>query len=705
MKRPASTVESKDSNKIQKLSHAQLKEFNANIFSNEGITDIKFNSIDRLIESNSSYQALLNLRRASHWYCNAIDQRLTKTLNERYKSEDYISGGFQILESAPIVFQEGMPVTITSGIPRCLAADLQQALVLYFHAQRNYRQAACLAFINLFESHLKSFKSHCQDSNFQYDYVINQGEKKFTLACNQFEQLEIKVNTPFSAYLFSHFVHRFLTSNQCMKFIFAPLNHNPLMPIIGFLQLYKSFNGVTSTVEVIIHKLLPLMQPNPFNSPMPNNASYISDIETIRLCSSTMLQKIVEHGLIDKQLAIKGELIEKIISRLPYNTVPGRQITLSFYAKCAELGLIDSALSTKLHLVEKIAASLDAQLCFDALICLRKFAKKGLINTVLVFDLAEKIRVFFSHAHPKIWNEAWTCMGTFVEKGLIDSSLEEKLKLIEKIASQLPWQGTLFCLRECANKDLIKHVHLTWLNLNEKLAFFLSHPDLLIQREAFSCMSTFATKGLISLHYLKDLNLIETIASFLSSKDVFFQKGALFCMNRFAEKGLIDLSLVTNHNLIEKIASLLPQIHADFAKVYLVDLSLATKLQLVEKIASRLTSPFLDAIICLLIFLEKKLIDRSLITTLNLLAIAIIGFDFYMSKKNYFQCGVVFFCLIKLAENGFIDPSAVTKHNLVERIRSFLLITQFNVNKHASDCLKIFEDKGLINGETDLMKK
>lgn len=737
-------------NKIPKLlNDTQLAKIAQNIFSNEGITEIQFILIGRLIESNSSYQTLLNLRRTSHWYCNEIDHCLTKTLNERYKSEDYWSQGFQILK----------PASIPYHTPLCFTADLQQALVLYFHAQRNREQVACLAFIKLFDSHLESFKSNCQNAQFHCNYDLfdchleafapNFQGSEFQFNSLQvffgsfkFNQLEIIIHQPFSAYLFTHFLNRYVISTQFIKFINVNSN-NPLMrPILAFLKTYKSFDSVTRILEEIMLKLFQVMQ-------MPQRVQ-------LKRGAFIVLQTILEYGLIDKPLAIKFELIQTIASCFSDND--GRSSVLYSLTKCAELGLIDPLLVIKLNLIEKITSFLledadvglrsyalscitkfvtvglidpplvirlhliekiapflletDVHVRSFALPCIKEFVTAGLIDSSSVFDLVEKIAVSFSV--PNVQDAAWDCMTTIIRKGLIDSSLEEKLDLIEKIAISLPCYDAFSCLQDCANKDLINHFHIPRLNLIEKLASCLSDidpdaDDYDLQDNALSCMGTFAEKGLISHYHLANLNLIETFEYCLSNQ--YLQYSTLACISIFAKQGLIDLSSETNLNLFKKIASLLPNWGAvywlkEFAKKDLIEQSLVPKLQLVEKMTGQRME--IRTLECLLTFFKKGLIDRSVLSTLNLTETINRDFlmhrDFLMPKLPTFslprwQLGAAIVCLGKLAENGFIDLSTVMKYNLIEKIRSFLLITEDNVNNDASSCLKIFEDKGLITDE------
>jgi len=706
MKRPGSSLDREENfNKIQKKAQETERELCINnLFSNEGIEDIKLNLINRLIESNSFYQSLITLRRTSKWYHDAIDDCLTKTLNERYKSEDCINHGFEILNAA-----------VPFRIPRCLTQDLQPALVLYFHAQRNRDQAACLAFINLFDAHLESLKSNFQETGFQFSCEDKGEDFDFN-----FDQFQIDIDQPFSAYLFTHFLNRFLTSKQFNQLILKATTNDPWVEnIIDFLDTHSDLNTVPRIIEEIILKLSQIIAINPLKKETKEGV--------LKLFLNILLREII-----DKTMGIKSDLVRKIAPFL----LSHPKIVVPSLEKCGCLEFLDLALVKELELVEKITSLfsspfLDEEMLCDIFFCLDRFAQEKLIDPSLVYNLTEKISSNFKHPKLNVKNSALACVTVFVDEGLIDLSLEKKLDLIERIAFALPSPKALSCLEGCASKGLINNFHLTWLLLVEKLVAFLSDKDADVSERAFLCMDCFINAGLIDLNCVKHVNLIETLISILSDKNF----KAFWCMRDLAEKGLIDLSLATNHNLIEKIASFLPDWNAincliQFAEKDLIDPALVTKLELVKKMgahareihltelaslplcknidwASLDTKLYQDVasntIDCLLKFVEKGWIDRSLVMTLNLPEVIIgsIGFVFTLQNQSWhdaaWSCKNGLHGLRVLAENGFIDSATVSKLNLVEKIRSFLSITQFGINKYAASCLKIFEDKGLIS--------
>ncbi|PWU06025.1 MAG: hypothetical protein C5B43_02390 [Verrucomicrobia bacterium] len=503
------------------------------LFETDLYPEIKCYLIDRIIESNDddAYPTLLNLKRVNKWWKNEVDACFSKKIQDLYNGiypffgfKDLEPYGFSIASPCLKAFQikqqvngldENGPtfqIRMADNTYRFYTFDyisqFRKTLILYFEAKRNPETIACKTFIESFEAHLSSFKSLCQDNNFQF-YPIDGHYVRFTRSFNWLMipflgmdlSLSLFVNpySPCSAYIFAHFLNAYVLSSKIVQLI--KLSYHEGMPqnttflILTFFEYYRDFDLVSNTIKHFIGII---------GCCLANN-----DIQIVAN-SLKYFDEFIQRGLIDKSFAEKT-VFPAATKLLSHN---------NFHIQENALSLVNSLLK-------------------------KEYFEKTFIENPLFQEQLE--RLLFIHSGIK--GQGFAALNLLFLKNHSGDSLSSKLNLIEKIVEAQPHlPGDLFqqLVSYTSIEDSLKSA------MNECITKIISSDKFDDIFYAYhGILYQLAEQGLIEKSCLQ-LVINKKLNDWLCSDVNNFKKGCNFFEN-FTQFGFFEESWILESNLIQKL--------------------------------------------------------------------------------------------------------------------------------------------------------
>ncbi|PWU06024.1 MAG: hypothetical protein C5B43_02385, partial [Verrucomicrobia bacterium] len=293
-----------------------------NLLNTEFYIEMKYYFIDRIMEFyDDAHSILLNLKRINRFFENLVNEYLSSIINNLHKPDIHPLFGFKDLTSdnlgeAPClrivqikdqVNDLEAAVGPTFKIPMRddtfryytftdNTSQFRKTLILYFAAKSNPHSIVCKTYVEIFESHLASFKSLWEDYYFRFSSLRTHFSQSFSnwvffpFSGRDLAQcLFLNINSPCSAYLFAHFLNTCVLSSKIFQFI--GYSEEKALIVTSFLKKYKNYELVSNTITDFI------------------NAVFLGlehyDMEIVAN-SLEYLDQFTQLGLIDKSFAKKS---------------------------------------------------------------------------------------------------------------------------------------------------------------------------------------------------------------------------------------------------------------------------------------------------------------------------------------------------------------------------------------------------------------